>query len=46
MFSSISKISIVVHVNMVNDAWDIPSVIMDGYVDFAFLDLSKSPVGE
>jgi hypothetical protein len=46
MFASISKVSIIVHINMVNNAWDIASVIIDGYVDFAFLDLSGSPVGE
>jgi len=46
VFASISKVSVIVYINMVNNAWDIAPVIIDGYVNFAFLDLSGSPVGE
>ena len=46
IFSSIFKKPVAVHINIINNACDIPSVIIDGYANFAFLDLSRGPVGE
>jgi hypothetical protein len=46
MLGSISKMSFVVHINMMNNAWNITRVIFDGYANFAFLDLSGGPVGK
>jgi len=46
IFIGVSKIPIVIHINVMNNAWDIASVILDGYADFAFLDLRRGPVGK